>query len=70
MEFIRRRREDLRPTATDERVIKEAIENPQQDHNQPQPHHHIPQENIRPPANQLYSENPKYDYSAVRPLRP
>ena len=36
---------------------------------EPQPHHHIPAENIRPPANQPYSENPKYDYSAVRPLR-
>ena len=35
---------------------------------QPQ-HHHIPVDNVRPPINQLYSENPKYDYSAVRPLR-
>jgi hypothetical protein len=60
MEFIRRRREDLRSASP----TRSRIE-PQQD-----PHHHIPVKNIRPPANQPYSENPKYDYSAVRPLRP
>jgi hypothetical protein len=57
MEFIRRRREDLttRPT-TNERIESRSI---------PTAH-----DVSRPPIDQPYSENPKYDYSAIRPLRP
>ena len=33
-------------------------------------HHVTPDTNIIPPINQPYSINPKYDYSAVKPLRP
>jgi hypothetical protein len=56
MEFIRRRREDL--------TRRESTHGVEPEREEPI------KNNTRPPANQPYSNNPKYDYSAVKPLRP